>query len=124
MMSNSMGDPKVVPLQGVYRGSDGTRVYHAARYERCPPPAKWLSKRAKAVWRAVTRDMHGRGILTVVCTGLVEGYCAIVARAEELEASGMTAQAAEWWHEADETADALLIGRPIRPTKATATAAG
>lgn len=117
-------DPKVVPLQGVYRARDGSRVFHPARYEHCPPPAEWLSERAKAVWRVVATDMHNRAMLWVVCTGLVEGYCAIVARAEELEAIGMTAQAAEWWHQADETADELLIDRPIRPTKATAPAAG
>lgn len=114
-MTGRKRDPKIVPLQGVLHNRDGTKVLHPPCFEDCPPPPEFLDDPSKALWRKIAPDMHRRCILTVVDVPALAGYCWVVTQAEELDAAGLTAEAAEFWHEADEWAAQLMIDPPKRP---------
>lgn len=104
-MTGRERDPKIAPLQG---------VLHPPCFEECPPPPDFLDEPARALWRKIAPDMHARCILTVVDVPCLAVYCTVVAHAAELDAAGETAEAAEFWHEADERAAMLMIDPPTR----------
>lgn len=52
---------------------------------RCPSAPVWLSDHAKAEWKRVAPQLHGRSLLAQDTLATVENYCVAVGTVRELE---------------------------------------
>ena len=98
---------------------------HAPLFDRVPPPPRWLSDRARAIWRVAAKDLHDRGLLSKLYTSMLAMYCSVSARFEALPTEkppALKMSETKWqafrrseWRAVRALARAMMLPLPIAP---------